>query len=257
MGNAPDADSLPTMKKKPFVTLRPSSASPLVLTCEHASNRLPREAPTTASSRRWLASHWGWDPGAWELTVALCDRLGCGAFGGVWSRLWVDLNRSSDDPELARAIAGQYDVPWNLELSDGERQNRIVAVHDAYHDAIDRHLQQCRGAGETPWLISVHTYTEHYPGSYRSFESGVLFDRWEEDAVQLAGLLKPDIEMRFNEPWSGREGMMYSAERHGSRHGLRCLELEWNQTVLARPGAVERITDRLAPALQSMLASRM
>ena len=227
-----------------------------LLVCEHAGSALPEGVPGAGSAAEVLRSHWGWDPGAWELTIALCDRLACGAFGGVWSRLWLDLNRSPDDPELTRAIAGQYDVPWNLDLGNEERQDRIVAVHHAYHDAIDRHLQQCRSAGESPWLISVHTYTEHYPGSYRSFESGVLFDRWEEDAVQLAGLMKPDIEMRFNEPWSGREGMMYSAERHGSKHGLRCLELEWNQTVLARPGAVDRVSDRLAPALRTILASR-
>lgn len=240
--------------EEPFNRHGRAEGSPFLLLCEHAGWALPSGTPLAAENRSLLRSHWGWDPGAWELTKALSDSLGTGAFGGRLSRLWVDLNRSPDDPEIARARAGDDTVPWNLDLGAVSREARLAAVHRPYHDAIEKHLHDRHAAGEQPWIISVHTFTARYPGAHRTFEAAVLFDKWEKEARLLARLLQPKLDLRFNEPWSGREGMMYSAERHGSRHGLRCLELEWNQSMLTSTRAVERAVDLLAPALLALVS---
>ena len=83
--------------ERQFLSIRPASVSPVVLTCEHASNRLPFRTKLTRDQRAVLNAHWGWDIGAWDLTRELARRLGTGAVGGRWSRLLIDLNRNVDD----------------------------------------------------------------------------------------------------------------------------------------------------------------
>ena len=45
-------------------------AGPLVLSCEHASARIPPPLTTTASDREWLGTHWALDIGARAVTLA-------------------------------------------------------------------------------------------------------------------------------------------------------------------------------------------
>jgi hypothetical protein len=46
---------------------------------------------------------------------------------------------------------------------------------------------------------------------------------------------------------------MYAADRHGQRHQLRHLELELNQSILCTPQRVERVAEKIAAALKSLL----
>src|SRR5262245_54234884 len=86
-----------------FRLIGPRSLSPIVITCEHASRRLPAGlAPRAPAERRVLGSHWGWDIGAWAVTRRLAASLRASAVGGAVSRLVVDLNRSAGDPSLVR-----------------------------------------------------------------------------------------------------------------------------------------------------------
>ena len=77
----------------PFLRLRPNRTAPFVVTCEHARHALPSGIATVAADRAALRTHWGWDPGAWDLTRAIARLLGTGATGGRWSRLWIDPRR--------------------------------------------------------------------------------------------------------------------------------------------------------------------
>ena len=85
-------------------------------------------------------------------------------------------------------------------------------------------------------------------------------------AIRLAeGLKKSGLRVRYNEPYSGLAGMMYAIHRHGTHHGLPCLELEVNQDLLAGRGAgrgrrgsrggVEQIAAAVAEALEPLIAA--
>lgn len=229
------------------------SRAPLFFTCEHAGRALPPGAGDARRHADLLHSHWGWDPGAWALTRALCDRLDAEAFGGRWTRLWLDLNRAPGDPTLIRRRVEDREVAWNVRLDARGRARRLDAVHAPYHAAIERTLARKTLRGDRPWVVAVHTFTGELDGRRRDFELGILFDRQETAARRLGERLERRVSLRYNEPYSGLDGLMYSAARHGAAQDLPCLEIEWNQAALAKPGAVERAADLLAPALLETL----
>ena len=238
----------------PFLSLAAGALSPVVLICEHASRRLPFPDRQPAPVRRVLASHWGWDIGAWALTRALSRALGASAVGGRWSRLLVDLNRRVDEPTLIRRSAGGVGLPWNEGLRPEEIERRILDYHSPYHVEVDRLLLRRLVRGIRPLVVALHTFTPQLDGRRRGFDVGVLYKDHRRLAWSLGRALRGrGLEVRYNQPYSGIAGMMYSVDRHGSHHGLPCLELEINQARLARPSDGAAVGRRLVPALRSLL----
>ena len=247
--------------------LRPNSLSPIVLTCEHASRALPRGmTPRGSAERAVLASHWGWDIGAWDLTRRLARRLDASAVGGAWSRLVVDLNRPIGDPTLIRPETESVLLSWNARITPAEVERRALAFHVPYHAAINLMVIRRIARGVRPVLFAVHSFTPLYDGRHRDFDVGVLFDRCRSSAIRLAeGLKESGLRVRYNEPYSGLAGMMYAIHRHGTHHGLPCLELEVNQDLLAGRGAararkasrggVDPIAVAVARALEPLVAA--
>ena len=238
---------------------RPNRFAPLVLTCEHASNRLARGLkPCTGAERALLRTHWAWDIGAWEVARRLAARLGAPAIGGAVSRLVVDLNRPVADPSLVRREAESVRLSWNRRLSPAEIERRMLHWHLPYHDAIDRSILRRVTRGVRPLLLAVHSFTPVYDGRHRPFDMGVLFDRSRRHAALLMrGLRREGFRVHANEPYSGLRGMMYSIDRHGTHHGLPCLELEMNQALFDGPGAAGRIVPAIVRALRPVLALQL
>ncbi len=238
----------------PFQCLRPESLSPIVLICEHAGNALPDGIVPGAAEEALLQTHWGWDPGAWELTRELSEALDAGAVGGRWSRLWTDLNRRIDDPTLARSHAGEQPVPWNQDLTPEDLEARIDAVHTPYHVEVDRLVSRRVLRGVQPLIFSIHTFTDQLGEEVRGFEIGVLFN----DHPELAYRLGKDIERlgrstRYNEPYSGVEEMIYAAERHGRHYRLPFLELEVNQKYFEDPAYAQGLARDMADPLKNLV----
>lgn len=240
---------------RPFRLVLGRSLSPVVITCEHASRDLPSGlTPGGATEKRILASHWGWDIGAWALATRVARSLGASAAGGRWSRLVIDLNRPVSDPTLIRREAEGVPLSWNARLTAAETERRMLRYHVPYHAAIDSLVIGRLARGVRPLLLAMHTFTGELNGERRPFDAGVLFDRSVRHARGLAaGLRSAGLSVRYNEPYSGLAGMMYSIHRHGSHHGLPCLELEVNQERLASRRALDRFARTIASALRAVL----
>ncbi len=236
----------------------PRSLSPIVITCEHASFTLPPGLRARGvEQRRILASHWGWDIGAWSVAANLARRLRATALGGAMSRLVVDLNRAAGDPSLVRTHADGVRLSWNVAVPPGALERRLRAWHVPYHVAIDDQIQRRLVRGVRPLLFAVHSFTGIYEGRTRDFDIGVLFDRSKEEAqLLMRGLRHEGLRVRANQPYSGRAGMMYAIHRHGAHHGLPCLELEMHQDLLAHATAPRRIGEVVARALRALIVRR-
>ena len=72
----------------------------VVLTCEHASNRLPEPWKWSERDQRLIDDHWAWDIGAADFSRELADRLGAVAVLARFTRLLVDANRPLDSDTL-------------------------------------------------------------------------------------------------------------------------------------------------------------
>lgn len=239
---------------RPFLSISPRSLAPVVLTCEHARNRLPPPLRATRADRSALESHWGWDIGAWALTRDLAGRLRTSAIGGPWSRLYIELNRRADEESLIRSEVEGQTLSFNLTVSPAEVERRMQDYHAPYHLEIDRQIVRRVIRGTRPLVFAIHTFTPQLNGQPRDFEVGILFDRHSSLAYKFARRLRArGISVRYNEPYSGKLGLMYSAERHGTHHGLPCLELEVNQGLFSDPATVPRIGEAVAEGIRSIV----
>ncbi len=236
----------------PAFSVRPGSRqAPFVFTCEHASAAMPDRYAGLGLDSADLTDHVAWDIGAAALARRLADGFAAPLVESGCSRLVVDCNRDLADHDLIVAETHGVVVPGNAALDAAERAHRIDRWHRPYHDAIDEVLRE-RGA-ETV-LVSVHSFTPELRGQKRALEVGVLYD----DHLPLAGTLADALAttglvVRHNEPYSGLDGLIYSARLHGTRHGLRYVELEVNNGLLRDDHGVARIGARVADGLRALL----
>ena len=244
------------MKSAPYRVLRGQRLSRLLITCEHPSRRLLPGMALDAPSRRVLASHWGWDIGIWPVVREVSRRLDATAVGGAFSRLVVDLNRDPTDPTLIRGECDGTVLSFNEGIATREVGRRVSRIHAPYHAEIDQQLAR-RAANEVEtFLMSFHSFTPFLNPRRRRFDAGVLYS----DHSRLAGrlgreLMRHGFSVRFNRPYSGREGLIYAVGRHGGNHQVPYLELEFNQRSLGRASSCRETGDRAADAIAIFLAS--
>lgn len=231
------------------------SESSWVLTCEHAGYALPREYGTLGLARVDLRDHIGWDIGAGAVMKEVAGRLAVPSVASRYSRLLVDLNRAPDEESLIPAHSDGRQVPGNERLTTLERRRRLALYYEPYHDRVDRMVARARRSadGRTVRLLSVHSFTPAMNGRTRPFDLGVLFDDHEPLARRLGVALKRQgFRVRYNEPYSGIDGLIYSARRHGRAHGIPYVELEVNNKLVRSDAACAAIGRRIAAAVREV-----
>lgn len=234
------------------ITLSGSAArARLVLTCEHASATVPDEYAGLGLAPAQLADHIGWDIGAAALATELHQRLGVPAVLSAASRLLVDCNRDLGDVDLMPHESHGVVIPGNAALGSAARADRLARFYDPYHAAIDTQIVRCPDA----LLLSIHSFTPALNGRARPFDVGVLFDDFDGLADTFArDIAAAGFAVRLNEPYSGLDGLIFSARSHGQRHGLRYLELEINNRLLRRDADVCAIAARLLEPIAHLTA---
>lgn len=224
-----------------------------VLTCEHARTSVPRKYRSLGLRRAELLDHIGWDIGAHGVQREIARRLRAPYVASRWSRLLVDCNRDPAEPTLIVATSDGVAVPGNARVSAAERRRRLREYYEPYHVAVDRMIRRAAraSAGEGPVrLLSLHSFTPVFAGNERRFEIGVLFDDHEALARRLGrALRRRGYRVRYNEPYSGREGLIYSARRHGRAHAIDYVELEINNRLIRTPAGQRRLGRDVAAAI--------
>lgn len=223
----------------------------ILLSCEHASNRLPPGMAWPAADHRLVDDHWAWDPGAAEIVRRVVRELGCPAVLSGFSRLVIDPNRPLDSETLFRTHADGLEIGLNAGLTADDRAARTARCYAPYHAAMRRMFEAHPGVD----VLSVHTYTPSYEGQRREVELGVLFDIDEDWAeVWFEVLASSPYDVRRNEPWSGRRGLMYSPQHHATRAGVRAMELEVRQDLATDPVHQAAIAALVVQAIRTATA---
>ena len=150
-----------------------SDPGPLVLTCEHASRRIPAPLRTTANDRKWLSTHWGWDIGA--RTVCPRDDPTDWRSGRVRALLASGGRESSPEPRAPGALRRRGDVlSFNEGLTIEEVDRRLEKYHAPYHAAIDRVIGARMSQPGDVMLLAVHSFTPQLGDDRREMDVGLV-----------------------------------------------------------------------------------
>jgi predicted N-formylglutamate amidohydrolase len=228
----------------------------MLLTCEHASVRLP-DGWAWADEDAWVVgTHWSVDIGGAELTRELAIELGCSAVLARFSRLLCDANRAEGDPSLFRSVAEGRMLALNARLDREEAERRLALYHRPYHATIEAVLAGLAAGEGRACVLSMHTFTPVYEGGQpREIEIGVLYDDEDDLATDFAvGMSDRGLNVWMNEPYSGKDGLIYAALRHARASGRAALELEVRQDLASDPAFRSVAVPAIAAALRDALA---
>ena len=228
----------------------------IILTCDHASNRVPDAIGDIGLSEQDMARHIAYDVGARGVTLALADMLGSTAILSRFSRIVIDPNRSERDPTLVRRIYDRSVIEGNRHADAAEVARRIEAYFRPYHDAIDTHIARSRAGGITPAIVAIHSYTPQLIGRPpRPWHVGILWDEIDGRMALpiIAALQAEGFCVGNNEPYPGKYGDD-SQDRHAMQQGLPNVLIEIRNDLIADEAGQNAWAARLAPHLERIVS---
>ena len=233
-------------------------AASVLLTCDHASNAIPRALDGLGLPPAARRQHIAWDIGAAAVTRLLAQALGAPALLTGYSRLVIDCNRDPADATSIPAVSDGVAVPGNRDLAEAARATRRAACFTPYHTAIAARLDALLAAGRPPALLSIHSFTPVMAGVARPWHIGILWDKDGRIPQPLLAALRADpaITVGDNQPYSAREPAGYTVRHHAVQRGLPHVAIELRQDLIAGDEGARAWAARLAAAFRPILARR-
>ncbi len=188
-----------------FNIIGASRPSRWLVTCDHATNRVPAEVNggTLGLSAEDMGRHIAFDPGAAGLAMALADALDAPAILSDFSRLVIDPNRGEDDPTLVMKLYDGTIIPANRHVDAAETQRRLDLFYRPYHRA----YEALAARREDTVVVAVHSFTPCLKGrAPRPWHVGILHSHLDSrlSRALLARLRDAgDICVGDNEPYDG------------------------------------------------------
>ena len=225
-----------------------------LVTCDHASNRVPADLGDLGISPEDMARHIAYDVGAAGLTLALAAALDSPAICSDFSRLVIDPNRGEDDPTLVMQLYDGTIIPANRAISDAKVQQRLDSLYRPYHDAYAR----LAARQSDTVIVAIHSFTPCLKGrSPRPWHVGVLYSHLDERLSRpLIARLQAETDLCIgdNEPYAGHLPGD-AIDRHALQTGRLNTLIELRNDLIGSAEQQEHWAARLAPILQDVLAS--
>lgn len=236
-----------------FVIEGADRPGPWVVTCDHASNRVPGDVAggDLGLPPEDMERHIAYDIGAEGVSRELARRLNAAMIRTTFSRLVIDPNRGLDDPTLLMKLYDGSVIDGNRTADVAEKDRRRARFWSPYHAALGELLD----ARDTPAMVAIHSFSPRLRGrSHRPWHVGVLFSHDERLTRPLIDMLaaEPDLIVGENEPYGGHlDGD--SIDQHAIAKG------RLNALIEVRHDLIETAADqvvwgaRLAPVLERAL----
>jgi predicted N-formylglutamate amidohydrolase len=218
-----------------FRTLDGNAAGGLLIICDHASNAVPPELGDLGLPPSERKRHIAWDIGAAAITEILAVRFQAPAVICGTSRLVIDCNRNPEDPASIPEVSDGTAIPGNRLLSASDRSQRIARWFVPYHDAIEAAVAQAIATGTEPVLLAVHSMTDIMRGVARPWPVAISWHRDERLSRPMIDALQRRIAepVGDNQPYDLDPREDYSTPKHAMDRGLRHLQVEFRQDLVA------------------------
>jgi len=240
-----------TPETLPYKISGENRGSNIVVTCDHASNRIPPEVGDLGVSSADMERHIAYDVGAAAVAVALGVLLDAPVICSNFSRLVIDPNRGEDDPTLIMQIYDGTIIQGNRHLSQKARDWRLTHCYRPYHAALQRLLK----TRTSPVLIAIHSFTSQLQGQPpRPWHIGILHEKDQRLAQPLLTRLRrePDLCIGENQPYGGHlDGD--TIDKHAISHNIPNALIEIRNDLIRSDGTQKAWAARLAPVLHDVI----
>ena len=206
-----------------------------MLTCEHASNKLPA-AFKSAVPAEVLKTHRAYDIGAVQVFRKLVKFAKPEFFSeGKFSRLFVDLNRTITN----KSTFSDY-------LRDNAKARaQATAYWTEYRTAIEKFVESAlkpKTQAATIVHLGIHSFTPELNGKVRNTDIGILYDPARPQERAYANVIKaeiqrlhPEMKVRFNYPYKGTTDGLTTTLRKKFGQRYVGIEIEINQKFFRCP----------------------
>lgn len=238
-----------------YSVLLPQGRSKFVLTCDHASRRIPHALGTLGLSREALSTHVAWDIGAAGVARRLSASLEAPLVLQGYSRLVIDCNRPPGVPSSIPALSEKTSIAGNDGLTPEAVADRQREIFAPYHAAIGSILDERAREHLPTLLVAVHSFTPVYHDVARPWHTGLMYRHDKRLAHALLALLRADAALCVgdNEPYAITDTTDYTLPCHGERRGLAHVGIEIRQDLIGHEAGQVEWAERLARLL--MLAA--
>ena len=206
--------------------MKQTASEILILTCEHASNKLPA-AFKSAVPAEVLKTHRAYDIGAVQVFRKLVKFAKPEFFSeGKFSRLFVDLNRTITN----KSTFSDY-------LRDNAKARaQATAYWTEYRTAIEKFVESAlkpKTQAATIVHLGIHSFTPELNGKVRNTDIGILYDPNRPQERAYANVIKaemhPEMKVRFNYPYKGTTDGLTTTLRKKFGQRYVGIEIEINQ----------------------------
>jgi len=236
-----------------FHILGKSRRSSIVITCDHAANRVPQQVgggslglPDSQMNR-----HIAYDVGAAAVCAHLGQMMDAPVLLSNFSRLVIDPNRGEDDPTLVMKLYDGTLIPGNRQINQADLDWRLEHCYRPYHAAYSRLV----ASRQRPVIVAIHSFTAQLAGqSKRPWHIGILYGKDRRLAPAMLQRLRaePDLCVGDNQPYIGHlDGDSIDKHALADRHPNILIEI---RNDLIRDDAGQRNwAARLGPILQQVI----
>ena len=246
------------MAEQPFRTIGEDRPSRWLITCDHATNRVPDWVGVGGSggdlgiAPEDMARHIAYDVGAAGLAEHLAAAMDAPAILSDFSRLVIDPNRGEDDPTLLMRLYDGTVIPANRAADAAERERRLNLLHRPYHAALER----LAGTRPDRGICAIHSFTPQLRGRPpRPWLVGILYSHRDDRmgpplvrACREAGWITGD-----NQPYDGHLAGD-SVDRHALAHGRPNMLIEVRNDLIATEAGQREWAEKLAPVIERVAA---
>ena len=218
----------------------------LILTCEHASNKLPAAFKKVVPAEV-LKTHRAYDIGAVQVFRKLVKfakpEFNC---EGKFSRLFVDLNRTITNKS---AFSEYYEALEARDKAAAKKAKESATKYwKEYRAAIEKFVESAikpktRAVKPAPEIIhlGIHSFTPTLNGKIRNTDIGILYDPSRPQERAYANVIKaeikrlyPTMKVRFNYPYKGTSDGLTTMLRKKFGPRYVGIEIEINQKFFQR-----------------------
>ena len=242
------------MQNESYEVLGETRNSRWLLTCDHASNRVPEwiNGGDLGICAEDMSRHIAYDVGAAGVTEALAEAMDAPAVLSRFSRLVIDPNRGEDDPTLLMRLYDGTIIPANRNADRDDLELRLNRLYRPYHAA----YAALAAAREDRVICAVHSFTPQLRGRPpRPWQIGILHSHLD---TRLAELLidrlrqETDLCVGDNEPYNGHLPGD-AIDRHALKAGRPNVLIDIRNDLIQTPEDQQAWAQRLAPILNEVL----